>query len=107
MVQELDSYECVVISIALQTTLILNEMVAMILTLKRGVEYYTKFIFLIFCGMVLYYNYVEWLSVFFDEIVSLVGGGKLLFVVCFYSGLSFIVLETWKIRKRFKNVKMI
>lgn len=109
MVQELDSYECVVIGVTLQTGLIINDLLETMFMWNGGNynEYVAKTIFLIFGCWIVYYNYTEWLSVFFDEIVSLLGYDKRLFVVCFYNALLFVVIESWKRRKLFTKIKFI
>lgn len=109
ILQELDSYECVVIALFIQSALIINEFFEVILFFKREhqLEFLLRFLFSVFLWFVLIGNHSVWLSVFFDEIVSLLGYDKPLLIICFYTIILVFVVEVWKRREIFNKVKFL
>ena len=110
MLQELDSYECVIIALSIQTILIINELFELIFFYQQSkiIEYTLKSFFMtLFIIPSLYVNYVEWLGIFFDEIVSLFVYDKTVLVTFFYTVLVFVLVEIWKRRTLFKGKNFI
>jgi len=109
MLQELDSYECVIIALAIQTGFILNEWFETVFSWKdeNYNECSLKLVTAIALTGMAVLNHIEWLSVFFDEIVSLLGYDEVLLVLCFYSIILVFIVEAWKRKTMFKNVNFI
>jgi len=110
ILQELDSYECVVIALFIQSSLIINELFEVVLFFKREhqLEFLLRFLFTSLLTIpAIIVNYIEWLSIFFDEIESLLGYDKNLTVFCFYTIILVFVVEIWKKREIFKKVKFL
>ena len=110
MLQELDSYECVVIALSIQVILIFNDLLEVVIFFKNDKkhEYLIRLVFLtLFIIPSIVVNYMEWLSVFFDEIVSLLLHNKTVLVIFFYSVLLLFLIEVWKRKPLFQKVKFI
>jgi len=103
MLQELDSYECVMIAIVLQFGLIFYELFQLLFLFNYSLENGLKAFSLVALWIPsIIINYIVWADVFFDEIVSLLGYEKSLLVVSFYLFLTMCVVEIWK-RRRTNN----
>jgi len=105
MVQELDSYECVVIALAVQAMLVFNDILELFFKPSAlRAEATLKGLFLVYLVGLIARNYIRWLSVFFDEIVSLFTYDKTLVVVLFYTVLLAFVVDVWKRKEIFKEI---
>jgi len=98
ILQELDSYECVVIALFLQTALVFDDALKLLFMFykKTWYEYISKGIVVFFCLFVIIMNHGDWLSILFEELSSLLGYEKNLLVITYYCIIIVIVTEVWK-----------
>jgi len=108
MIQELDSYECVVIALSLQSVFIINELfeVLFLYNSKQKIAYQVKFLWTVLVNFpMMVINHRNWLSIFFDEIISLIGYHKMSVELLYYILLVSILFEIWKRRLLFNKIK--
>jgi len=96
MIQELDSYECVVISIALQTGLFMNDLLNCLFWTRpnHSLERFFKLCIVLFLFLPsLIYNHSTFTGVFFEEISSLLNISTELLSFIFYITIFYFVIK--------------